>query len=225
MQVDPPFLAPDYKSTVLRAPSQPLVVPPPGMTELTGPVFGDSDVVAGDADLTTGRGGEPIGERIIVHGRMTDASGRPIRRSLIEVWQANAAGRYVHKGDQHPAPLDPHFTGAGRTLTDDDGWYRFVTIKPGAYPWRNHPNAWRPAHIHFSVFGRAFAQRLITQMYFPGDSLLSADPIFNAIRDERARRRLISVFDLPTTEPEWALAYRFDIAVSGDDATPWEGLS
>jgi protocatechuate 3,4-dioxygenase beta subunit len=166
--------------------------------------------------------GEPLGERIIVTGRVLDGLGKPIRNTLIEIWQANAAGRYVHKVDQHPAPLDPNFTGAGRCLTDADGNYRFVTVKPGAYPWRNHENAWRPAHIHLSIFGRAFTERLVTQMYFPGDPLFPADPIFNSVRDPKARERMISTFDWDTTTPEWALGYRFDIVLGGPDATPLE---
>ena len=223
VRLDPPYLAPEYKSTMLRAPAQPLVVPPPGLTELTGPVFGESDVKPGDDDLTRQHAGEPLGERIVVHGRVVDPRGRPVRNSLVEIWQANAAGRYRHQSDRHPAPLDPNFTGGGRTLTDDDGRYRFTTIKPGAYPWRNHDNAWRPAHIHLSLFGRAFTQRLVTQMYFPGDPLFFQDPIFNSIPDERARRRLICEYDHHATVPEQALGYRFDIVLGGAEATPWEG--
>ncbi len=151
-----------------------------------------------------------------------DSSGHPVADSLIEIWQANAAGRYAHDQDNHPAPLDPNFTGRGRTLTDKDGFYSFVTIKPGAYPWRNHDNAWRPAHIHFSLFGPAFVTRLITQMYFPGDPLLDYDPIWQSIPDERARQRLISKFDLESTKPEWALGYRFDIVLRGRESTPFE---
>jgi protocatechuate 3,4-dioxygenase, beta subunit len=150
------------------------------------------------------------------------SDGRALRGQLVEIWQANAAGRYRHEVDAHDAPLDPNFSGAGRTLTDDDGRYRFVTVKPGAYPWGNHPNAWRPSHIHFSLFGRAFTERLVTQMYFPGDPLFAYDPIFQSIRDERARERLVSSFDLSLTEPEWALGYRFDIVLGGRDATPPE---
>ena len=163
-----------------------------------------------------------MGERIIVHGRVLDGDGRPVRNSLIEIWQANAAGRYTHHGDQHPAPLDPNFSGAGRCLTDDEGHYRFVTVKPGAYPWKNHDNAWRPAHIHFSLFGPAFRTRLITQMYFPGDPLFGQDPIFQSVRDPKAQGRMISAFDLETTQPEWALAYRFDIVLGGREETPME---
>ena len=175
-----------------------------------------------DADLTRQHRGEPLGERIIVTGRVTGSDGRPVAGQLVEVWQANAAGRYVHELDQHPAPLDPNFTGAGRCLTGSDGSYRFVTVKPGAYPWRNHENAWRPAHIHFSIFGRAFTERLVTQMYFPGDPLFAHDPIFQSVRDPRSRQRMVSSFDLDTTVPEWALGYRFDIVLAGHLSTPVE---
>lgn len=217
----PPYLYPGYKSTVLRAPAQEPGMPKlgPDTVELTSPVFGHQELGRLDADLTARHPGEPIGERIIVTGRVLDGARRPVRGALVEVWQANAAGRYAHLGDQHPAPLDPNFTGAGRALTDDDGRYRFVTIKPGAYPWRNHENAWRPAHIHFSVFGTAFTQRLVTQMYFPGDPLFPYDPIYQSIPGERARELLVARFDLETTRPEWALGYRWDI-VLGD--TPME---
>jgi protocatechuate 3,4-dioxygenase, beta subunit len=221
-QLDPPYLFADYRSTVLRSPSKALVVPPAGMSELTGPKFGEGDVGETDADLTVHGSGEPIGERIIVHGRVTDSYGKPVRSSLVEVWQANAAGRYIHQVDQHPAPLDPNFVGAGRCLTDEEGRYRFVTVKPGPYPWRNHSNAWRPAHIHFSLFGRAFTQRLVTQMYFPGDPLFYQDPIFNGVRDEAARKRMISFYDHATTVEEWATGYRFDIVLGGAAATPTE---
>ncbi|MGK5557020.1 protocatechuate 3,4-dioxygenase subunit beta [Actinomadura kijaniata] len=211
----PPYLYPAYKSTVLRAPSQELVLPKlgPDSVELTSPVFGHAELGALDNDLTKQHPGEPLGERIIVTGRLLDSTGRPVPGALVEVWQANATGRYAHLRDQHPAPLDPNFTGAGRTITDAEGRYRFVTIKPGAYPWRNHHNAWRPAHIHFSVFGTAFTQRLVTQMYFPGDPLFAHDPIFQSIPDEKARQRLVSRFDLDTTVPEWALGYQFDIVL------------
>jgi protocatechuate 3,4-dioxygenase beta subunit len=187
-----------------------------------GPVFGTDEVDPRDADLTTGHGGEPQGQRINVSGRLVGSDGHPLAGRLVEVWQCNAAGRYAHDADQHPAPLDPHFTGAGRCLTDAAGGYGFVTIRPGTYPWRNHANAWRPAHIHFSVFGRTFAERLVTQMYFPGDPLLDFDPIFQAVRDPGARARLVSRFDWVTTEPELALGYRFDIVVGGHLATPAE---
>ena len=216
----PPYLYPDYRSSVTRAPGQPLVVLPVALADPTGPAFGDGDVAAGDADLTTQHEGEPLGERIVVSGRVLGPDGRPVPGTLIEIWQANAAGRYRHVNDRHAAPLDPNFTGAGRCLTDAEGRYRFVTVKPGAYPWRNHPNAWRPAHIHLSAFGRAFTDRLVTQMYFPGDQLFSADPIFQSVRDPAARRRLVSTFDWETTTPEWALGYRFDIVLG---RTPTEG--
>jgi protocatechuate 3,4-dioxygenase, beta subunit len=218
----PPYLFPDYRATRLRAPSKPLLLLPHTPSELTGPVFGEDAVGELDHDLTRQHEGDPLGERIVVSGRVLDRDGRPVRKALIEIWQANAAGRYVHEGDQHPAPLDPNFTGAGRCLTDDGGNYRFVTVKPGAYPWRNHPNAWRPAHIHFSLFGRAFTNRLVTQMYFPGDPLFDADPIFQSVRDTTARGRLVSAFDWQTTTPEWALGYRFDIVLGGPAATPLE---
>jgi protocatechuate 3,4-dioxygenase beta subunit len=219
---DPPYDVPEYRSTGLRAPRRPLVTLPETLSELTGPVYGEDDVAGTDSDLTRQFDGEPLGERIIVTGRVLDGEGRPVRSTLVELWQANAAGRYAHDVDQHPAPLDPNFGGAGRVLTDDDGVYRFTTIKPGAYPWKNHPNAWRPAHIHFSVFGRAFTNRLVTQMYFPGDPLFDADPIFNSVRDAKARERLVSQFDWETTSPEWALGYRFDIVLRGPSATPFE---
>jgi protocatechuate 3,4-dioxygenase, beta subunit len=219
---DPPYLYPDYKATRLRAPGRPLTIVPHTLSEITGPVYGHERVGPLDHDLTRQHKGEPLGERIIVTGRVLDGDRRPVRGSLVEIWQANAAGRYVHAGDTHPAPLDPNFTGAGRCLTDDEGRYRFVTVKPGAYPWGNHDNAWRPAHIHFSLFGEAFATRLVTQMYFPGDPLFEQDPILQSVRDPRARQRLISSFDLQTTEPEWALGYRFDIVLRGRAATPME---
>jgi protocatechuate 3,4-dioxygenase beta subunit len=220
--VDPPYDFPAYRSTALRAPRRPLVSLPETLSELTGPVYGDGDVGERDRDLTRQFDGEPLGERIIVTGRVLDGAGRPVRSTLVEVWQANAAGRYAHEVDRHPAPLDPNFGGAGRALTDRDGCYRFTTIKPGAYPWGNHPNAWRPAHIHFSVFGRAFADRLVTQMYFPGDPLFGADPIFNSVHDPRARERMIAQLDWETTTEQWALGYRYDIVLRGPSATPFE---
>jgi protocatechuate 3,4-dioxygenase beta subunit len=222
-EIHPPLDFPTYRSTEFRHPTRPLVLLPQSLTERTGPVFGHTPIQPSDHDLTIQHGGEPLGERIIVTGRLLDGDGRPIRNSLVEIWQANAAGRYAHSVDQHPAPLDPNFSGAGRCLTDDEGRYEFITIKPGAYPWGNHSNAWRPAHIHFSVFGPAFATRLVTQMYFPGDPLFDHDPIFQSVRDPRARERLISTFDLSITRPEWALGYRFDIVLRGRDATPMEG--
>lgn len=215
---------PDYKSTLLRAHSRPLVPASQSLCELAAPVFGEDAVTEADSDLTIhGKGGaRPLGERIVVAGRVLQEDGRPLRGTLVEVWQANAAGRYAHHADRHDAPLDPGFGGAGRTLTDEDGRYRFVTIRPGAYPWRNHRNAWRPAHIHFSLFGTAFVQRLVTQMYFPGDPLLGQDPIFNSVADSAARQRLVSRFSLDLTEPEWALGFRFDIVLRGRGQTPLE---
>jgi protocatechuate 3,4-dioxygenase, beta subunit len=217
----PSYRTPAYKSTLLRAPAQPLVLPKlgPDSVEASSPVFGHGELGVLDHDLTRHHPGEPLGERIIVTGRVLDQGGHPVRNTLVEIWQANSAGRYKHAVDQHPAPLDPNFTGAGRCLTDDEGRYRFVTIKPGAYPWRNHHNAWRPAHIHFSVFGTAFTQRLVTQMYFPGDPLFRYDPIFQSV-PEWARDRLIAGFDLDTTVPEWALGFQWDIVLG---ATPMEG--
>ena len=219
MNPDPPYLYPDYVSTRTRSPSRRLLPLPEELHALEAPVFGEDDLDPDDADLTAHGDGEPLGERIIVHGRVVDEDGRPVPNALLEVWQANAAGRYQHEVDRHPAPLDPNFAGAGRALAGADGSYRFVTVKPGAYPWRNHPNAWRPAHIHFSIFGRAFTQRLVTQMYFPGDPLFELDPIFNSVREPKARDLLVARFDLDTTEPEWALAYRFDIVLR---RTPFE---
>jgi protocatechuate 3,4-dioxygenase beta subunit len=201
-------------------PKKPLLLLPETLSETSGPVFGEDAVGELDNDLTRQHAGEPLGQRIVVTGRVTDTEGRPIAGTLLEIWQANAAGRYVHESDRHPAPLDPSFTGAGRTLTDADGRYRFTTIKPGAYPWRNHPNAWRPAHIHFSLFGRAFVDRLVTQMYFPGDPLFDADPIFQSIRDPKERQLLVSSFDWETTTPEWALGYRFDVVVGRTPGDP-----
>jgi protocatechuate 3,4-dioxygenase beta subunit len=219
---DPPYLYPEYVATRLRAPVEPLVLLPPALTEMTGPVFGRRRVQPGEADLTAQHDGEPIGERIIVSGRVRDSDGRPVRDSMIEIWQANAAGRYRHEVDDHPAPLDPNFSGFGRTLTDHDGNYRFVTIRPGPYPWRNHNNAWRPQHIHLSMFGAEFPQRLVTQMYFEGDPLFFQDPIFNSIPVE-ARSRVIATLDMPIAIPERALAYRFDIVLRGRRQTFFEG--
>ena len=210
---------PGYRSTRLRAPDRPLVSLPEELHDLEGPVFGNDALDEFDNDLTRQHGGDPLGERIIVTGRVCDENGRAIRGALVEIWQANAAGRYHHEVDRHPAPLDPNFSGAGRCLTDDDGRYRFVTVRPGAYPWGNHENAWRPAHIHFSIFGRLFTQRLVTQMYFPGDPLFAYDPIFNAVRDPKARGLLVARFDLDTTTPEWALGFQWDIVLG---ATPVE---
>lgn len=220
--IDPPYLYPGYRSTVLRAPAHPLTLLPRSLTETTGPLLGEGRVGELDHDLTRQHPEEPQGQRIIVHGRVLGGDGRPVRNTLVEVWQANAAGRYAHSLDNHPAPLDPNFEGAGRALTDDQGCYRFVTVKPGAYPWKNHANAWRPAHIHFSLFGRSFSERLITQMYFPDDPLFSQDPIFNSIPDPKVRGRLISRFDLSETVPEWALAFSWDIVLGSGGATPLE---
>ena len=212
-----------YRSSTLRHPKQSLIeITDPEAAELHGPVFGVSDVSALDADLTRRHRGEPLGERITVTGRVLDRYGRPIRGQLVEIWQANASGRYAHQRDQHPAPLDPNFTGVGRCLTDADGRYQFTTIKPGPYPWRNHLNAWRPAHIHFSLFGTAFTQRLITQMYFPGDPLFRYDPIFQSVVDDAARERLISAYDHDLSRPEWSLGYRWDIVLDGPAATLFE---
>ena len=185
-----------------------------------GPLFGESSVNVSDSDLTLSPGGEPIGERIVVSGRVTGSTGRPVRHQLVEIWQANAAGRYRHAVDNHDAPLDPNFTGAGRCLTDEYGRYRFVTIKPGEYPWANHRNAWRPAHIHFSLFGHSFAERLVTQMYFPGDPLLAFDPMYQSVRDRRAAELLVARFDLGTTVEHWALGYVFDVVLDGGRPTP-----
>ena len=220
--LDPAYDQPDYKSTILRAPKQPLLPWPPGVADPSVPLLGDGRLGPLDHDLTRQHDGEPLGERITITGRVVDGDGRPIRRQLVEIWQANSAGRYAHPVDQHPAPLDPNFTGAGRCLTDDDGNYRFVTVKPGAYPWGNHPNAWRPAHVHFSLFGTLLSQRLITQMYFPGDPLFDFDPIMQAVRDPAARQRMVSTFELDLTQPEWALGYRFDIVLNGRQATPFQ---
>jgi protocatechuate 3,4-dioxygenase, beta subunit len=221
----PALLHEPYVSSVKRAPVRPLVRISQTLSEMTGPVFTPEIVGKACADLTRLHSGEPLGERIVVSGSVIDEEGRPLPNTLLEIWQANAAGRYFHTIDQHNAPLDPNFTGRGHVLTDSDGRYRFVTIRPGAYPWRNHSNAWRPAHVHFSVMGPAFATRLVTQMYFPGDPLLAFDPIFNCTADEAARQRLISVFDWKTTIPEEALGFRFDIVLRGRDATPMEGRS
>lgn len=220
----PPYLHPPYRSTGLRSPSRPLIPLQPSLIDLAAPVYGHEDLGPLDSDLTRNArvNGEPLGERIVVSGRVVDEGGRPVPNTLVEIWQANAAGRYVHKIDRHDAPLDPNFLGAGRCLTDAEGRYRFLTIKPGAYPWGNHPNAWRPNHIHFSLFGRHFATRLVTQMYFPGDPLLALDPIFLGT-PEHARELLISRFDLGLTEADFALGYAFDIVLRGPRATPTEG--
>ena len=220
---EPPYLHPDYRATIRRAPRRELVrLPAEWFHDLPGPAFGRVGVQPEDADLTRQHAGPPLGERIVVSGQVVDSDGSPVRHTLVEVWQANAAGRYVDPVDDHPAPLDPNFTGAGRCLTDGQGRYRFVTVKPGAYPWRNHENAWRPAHIHFSVFGPSLASRLVTQMYFPGDPLMANDPILQSIPDQGGRDLLVATFDLGLTEPEWALGYRWDITLRGRNATPRE---
>ncbi|MBK8904325.1 MAG: protocatechuate 3,4-dioxygenase subunit beta [Anaerolineaceae bacterium] len=222
--IQPPYHHPPYKSTVKRSPHRPLVPLNQTLSELTGPVYGYDEIHPLDNDLTRNsmKTGEPLGERIIVTGRLLDDRGKPVSGALIEVWQANAAGRYMHKVDQHDAPLDPNFHGAGRMLTDENGRYRFTTIRPGAYPWRNHLNAWRPSHIHFSVVGMNFLQRLVTQMYFPGDPLLPLDPIYNGIPDEAARQQLVATYDHGITQPHWALGFQFDMVVCGPRQTPFE---
>ena len=221
-ETQPPYKHDAYGSTIRRAPTRPLVRIPHTLSEVTGPSFGEEKAGPEAHDLTRQNGAEALGERIIVHGRVLDENGKPVRSTLVELWQCNAAGRYRHDWDQHDAPLDPNFTGVGRAVTDEEGRYRFVTIRPGAYPWRNHHNAWRPAHIHFSLFGPSFLTRLVTQMYFPGDPLLPLDPVFNSVPDEGARNRLISSFDLDATVPEFALGYRFDMVLRGREATPME---
>jgi protocatechuate 3,4-dioxygenase, beta subunit len=226
--VQPSNSFPGYKSTALRGPRKPLIPIPHGLSEITGPVFGHDSIGALDADLTQNgrkdgeRAGEPLGERIIVTGRMRDEAGRPQAGQLIEIWQCNAAGRYVHVDEKHDAPLDPNFFGAGRCITDADGRYSFITIRPGAYPWGNHHNAWRPGHIHLSLFGPSFLTRLVTQMFFPGDPLLPLDPIFNAVPDEKSRHLLVANFSLEATKPNFALGYQFDITLRGRNATPFE---
>ncbi|MFQ5914033.1 MAG: protocatechuate 3,4-dioxygenase subunit beta [Nitrospinota bacterium] len=219
----PPYIYPDYKSTALRGPTKPLIPSKQSLSEITGPIYGHDSVGPLDNNLTknAAKNGEPVGERIIVTGRVLDEDGRAVPDTLIEIWQANQAGRYIHVVDQHPAPLDPNFLGAGRCMTDSEGRYKFYTIKPGAYPWANHHNAWRPNHIHFSVFGRSFVTRLVTQMYFPGDPLLDLDPIFQSAPKD-ARERLISKFSIDVTEPEFALGYEFDFILRGRNSTPME---
>lgn len=222
-QSHPPAFDPAYKSTVQRGPTRPLIPLAHGLSERTGPVYGHESVREIDADLTrNGRtNGEPLGERIIVTGTVTDDAGRPLAGELVEVWQANAAGRYIHRSDIHDAPLDPNFFGGGRCVTDAEGRYRFMTVRPAAYPWGNHANAWRPGHIHFSVFGPSIASRLVTQMYFPGDPLLALDPIYQAV-PEGSRERLVSRFDIGVTEEGFALGYVFDIVLAGRRETPFE---
>jgi protocatechuate 3,4-dioxygenase beta subunit len=213
---------PPYRSSLLRHPTKDLHHADPETIELWAPCFGERDVGALEADLTIQREGEPQGERIVVTGRIVDGDGRPVAGQLVEIWQANAGGRYIHRRDQHPAPLDPNFTGVGRCLTQADGTYWFQTIKPGPYPWKNHYNAWRPAHIHFSLFGTDFTQRMVTQMYFPGDPLFALDPIYQAIVDQDARDRLVASYDHDVTTHEWATGYRWDIVLTGSSRTPIE---
>ena len=222
--VQPPYLHPPYKSTVKRAPTNSLILLPQTLSEMTGPVYGEDAIRELDNDLTRNAvvDGEPIGERIIVTGRVLDDAGKPIEKALLEIWQANATGRYLHVNDQHDAPLDPNFSGSGRVLTNKQGEYRFTSIRPGAYPWRNHENAWRPSHIHFSVFGSQFVSRLVTQMYFPGDPLQPLDPIFNGVPDEKGKQRLIASYAHDVTEPVWALGFRWDIVLCGSKMTPFE---
>lgn len=218
-ETQPRLEYPPYRSSLLRHPAKDPHQADPEGVELVAPVFGDRDVDPLEADLTIQHRGDPIGERIVVTGRVVDGNGRLVAGQLVEIWQANAAGRYIHQRDQHPAPLDPHFTGTGRCLTGQDGSYRFVTIKPGPYPWRNHHNAWRPAHIHFSLFGTQFTHRLITQMYFPGDPLFPFDPIYQAIVDADARDRLVATYDHEVTVPEISTGYRWDIVLGGRNRT------
>ncbi|MET0855966.1 MAG: protocatechuate 3,4-dioxygenase subunit beta [Telluria sp.] len=218
--VYPELIYPPYKSTMKRGPAQPLlrIEAPRPVSDNVRPA--PRILLPHDMDLTAHGAGEPLGEKIVVTGRVLDEDGKPVRDSLLEVWQCNAAGRYRHKRDQHNAPLDPNFNGWGKMLTDDDGRYRFVTIKPGPYPWGNHDKAWRPAHIHFSMFGNVYAQRLVTQMYFPSDPLFDYDPIFQSIPDLAARQRLISRFSMEQTVGSEMLGYEFDIVLRGRDATP-----
>ena len=229
----PPYLYEAYRATVRRSPKQPLIPLPQTLSEITGPGPAISATLhqtvqgavgAEDTDLTTnmGTGTEAMGERIIVTGRVLDEHGAPLVGTLVEIWQTNAAGRYRHRVDQHHAPLDPNFLGYGRCLTDTHGVYRFVTIRPGAYPWQNHPNAWRPAHIHFSLFGPSWVSRLVTQMYFPGDPLQPLDPIFNSVPTGAAQARLVAQYAHDVTQEGYALGFRFDIVLRGPRATPFE---
>ena len=223
LDVQPPHLYPDYKSTILRSPTRPLMPVKEYLRQLRLPVYGESVIGEFDNDLTKNarKNGEPIGERIKVSGKITDEYGTPLPNVLIEIWQANAAGRYIHKAEIHDAPLDPNFLGGGRLLSDKEGNYTFYTIKPGAYPWGNHYNAWRPNHIHFSILGHQIEHRLVTQMYFPGDPLFDYDPIFQAV-PVHARELLIAKFKMDWTEPEFALAYEFNIVLNGQKSTPFE---
>lgn len=221
LENQPPYLYEPYRSTAQRAPRQPLIFLPHTLTERTGPIYGRTPISETDHDLTRQHAGDPIGQRMIVEGTVVDEDGNPVPKTLVEIWQTNAAGRYRHELDDWPAPLDPNFNGCGRTLTDENGKYRFLTVKPGAYPWGNHPNAWRPAHIHFSLFGASFVSRFITQMYFDGDPMLEFDPIFQSVPD-RAKHRILAKFDIGLTEERWSLGFRFDMVLRGPDATPSE---
>lgn len=221
----PPALTRDYKTSVARSPQYSLISLENTASEITGPVFGHNDIDATDNDLLSNfaqAGQSPIGERIIVHGRVLDENARPVPDTLVEIWQANAGGRYRHRKDTYLAPIDPNFGGCGRTLTNADGYYHFRTVKPGAYPWRNWVNSWRPAHIHVSVFGNAFAQRLITQLYFEGDPLIAKCPILNTISDPEAIAQLIAPLDMNATIPFDMIAYKFDIVLRGRRSTLFE---
>jgi protocatechuate 3,4-dioxygenase beta subunit len=220
-RVHPPDFYPPNRSTHLRHPKEPRIAVPPTLSELTGPAYPYPSFAREEADLTRQHAGEPIGERIILHGRVLDERGRPVPQTLVEIWQANAAGRYAHGVDNHDAPLDPNFSGTGRVLTDAEGLYRFITIMPGRYPFQNHYNAWRPAHIHFSLFGANFLTRFVTQMFFPGDPLQALDPIYQSV-PEHARDRVVARFDIDETKPDWALAFRFDLTLRGPNVTPSE---
>ena len=217
----PPYDAPAYGSTHKRHPREALVRMPHTITEISGPRLSPT-LFPTIPDLSVVDGKAALGERIIVYGRITDEDGRPIPNTIVEIWQANASGRYQHPADQHDAPTDPNFRGEGRVYTDANGWYKFTSIKPGAYPWRNHHNAWRPNHIHFSFFGAGLAHRLVTQMYFPGDPLLELDPVFLSVPAKAARARLVCRLDMTVTKPEWALGYRWDVVLRGRAATPME---
>jgi protocatechuate 3,4-dioxygenase, beta subunit len=218
-ELQPRLDYPPYRSSLLRHPTKDPRHADPETIERSAPCFGHRDVHTLESDLTIQHGGEPIGERIVVTGRVLDGDGRPVVGQLVEIWQANAAGRYIHQRDQHPAPIDPNFTGVGRCLTGAGGEYTFTTIKPGPYPWKNHHNAWRPAHIHFSLFGTDFTQRMITQMYFPGDPLFALDPIYQSIVDQGTRDRLVATYDHDVTQHEWATGYRWDIVLTGSRRT------
>jgi protocatechuate 3,4-dioxygenase beta subunit len=218
--LDPPYLYTGYRSTLLRSPKESLVALPQGALDVPGPLVPKGFVRDAENDLTVQGKSAPLGEKMVLAGRLLDAGGKPVRHALVEIWQANASGRYDHPGDTHDAPLDPNFRGIGRAFTDAEGEYSFVTVKPGAYPWQNHAFAWRPQHIHFSLLGNAPVQRLVTQMYFPGDPLLDLDPVYNSVPDESARRRMIATLDLHAGIEGIALGYRFDIVLAGAKSTP-----